>query len=126
MVVITVKLYQDASKDTMPDENEKFFWVKMEDAKNGLGIKNMPQMVRQEIIGIFGTKNLTKEQRKQYIRSTNEINKSLKNGFPCYKYARSNITEKIIKNCRGIKRCNDGLDRKDRKTKRKFWNTFRI
>ena len=29
----------------------------------------MPQMVRQEMIGIFGTKNLTKEQRKQYIRS---------------------------------------------------------
>ena len=126
MVVTTVKLYQDASVDTMPDENEKFFWVKMEDAKNGLGIKNMPQMVRQEMIGIFGTMNLTKEQRKQYIRSTNEINKSLKNGFPCYKYARSNITEKVIKNCRGIKRCNDGLDREDRKTKRKFWNTFRI
>ena len=80
MVVITVKLYQGANVDIIPDEeNEQFFWVKMEDVKNGLGIKNMPQIVRQEKIGIFGTKNLTKEQRMQYIRSRNEINKSLKN-----------------------------------------------
>ena len=101
IVVTTVKFYQDANVDTIPDENKKFFWVKMEDVKNGLGIKNMPQMVRQEMIGIFGTKNFSKEQRIQYIRSKNEINKSLKNWFPCYKYARSDITEKIIKTVGG-------------------------
>ena len=98
MVIITAKLYKNAKVDIIPDEkNNDFFWVKMEDVKVGLGTKNMPQMVRQEMIGIFGTKNLTKEQRKQYIRSRNEINKNLKNGYPCYKYSRSDITEKIIK-----------------------------
>ena len=65
MVVITVKLYQDAENvDIIPyKENKEFFWVKMIDIQNGLGIKNMPQMVRQEMLGIFGTKNLTKEQK---------------------------------------------------------------
>ena len=87
----------------------------------GLDIENMPQMVRQEMIGNFGTKNLTKEQIIQYIRSKKVINKSPKNWFPCYKYARSDVTEKIIKKCRGVKRCNDGLDRKHKeKQKGKF------
>ena len=63
MVAITVKLYQDANVDIIPDENKEFFWVKMIDMQNGLGIKNMPQMVSQEILGIFGTKNLNKEQK---------------------------------------------------------------
>ena len=45
---------------------------------------------------IFGTKNPTKEERKQYIRLNSEINKSLKNEFPCCKYARSDIREKVI------------------------------
>ena len=66
----------------------------MLDIQNGLGIKNMAQVVRQQMLGIFGTKNLTKEQRKQYIRSRNEINKSLKNAYPCHKYSRSYISEK--------------------------------
>ena len=46
MVVITGKLYQDTNVDIIPDENKEFFWVKMIDIQNGLGIKNMPQMVR--------------------------------------------------------------------------------
>ena len=49
MVIITVKLYQDANVDIISDEeNKEFFWVKVIDIQNGLGIKNMPQMVRQE------------------------------------------------------------------------------
>ena len=68
MVVITVKLYQDANVDIIRDEeNKEFFWVKKIDIQNGLGIKNMPQMVRQEMLGIFGTKNLTKEQKKNNL-----------------------------------------------------------
>ena len=48
MVVITGKLYQDTNVDIIPDENKEFFWVKMIDIQNGLGIKNMPQMVRRD------------------------------------------------------------------------------
>ena len=97
MVVITAKLYQDANVDIISDEkNKEFFWVKLIDIKNGLGVKNMPQMVRQKMLGIFGTKNLTKEQKKQYIRLKSEINESFKNEFLCCKYGRSDIREKII------------------------------
>ena len=28
MFVTTVKFYQDANVDTIPDENEKFFWIR--------------------------------------------------------------------------------------------------
>ena len=128
MVVITVKLYQDANVDIIPDEkNEELFWVKMTDIQNGLGIKNMAQMVRQQMLGIFGTKNLTKEQqqqKKQYIRLKCEINKSFNNEFPCCKYARSDITEKIIKNCRGVKQCNDGINRLDKEKQREDFRIF--
>ena len=61
MVVITAKPYQDANVDIIPDEeNKEFFLVKIIDIQNELGIKNMPQMVRQETLDIFGTKILTK------------------------------------------------------------------
>ena len=66
MVVITAKPYQDANVDIIPDEeNKEFFLVKMIDIQNELGIKSMPQMVRQETLDIFGTKILTKLQKKK-------------------------------------------------------------
>ena len=65
--------------------------------------------------GIFETKKLTKE-KKQYIRSKNDINKNLKNNH--YKYTRSDITEEITKNCRGVKKSNDCLDRLNKENQR--------
>ena len=41
MVVITVKLYQDANVDIIPDENKEFWGVKMIDIQNGLDIKKI-------------------------------------------------------------------------------------
>ena len=61
--------------------------------------------------GLFGTKDFTKEQKRQYIRSKNEISKNLKYELPHYKYARNDIMGKIIKNCRGVKKSNDGINR---------------
>ena len=66
--------------------------------------------------GIFETTNLTKEQKKQYIRSKNEIKKDFKNKH--YKYCRSDITEQVIKNCRGVKKCSDGVNRLDKEKQR--------
>ena len=50
--------------------------------------------------GIFETKNITKEQKKKYIRKKKEINKELKNDYYNYKYVKSDLMEKAIKNCR--------------------------
>ena len=38
------------------------------DVKVGLGIKNMSDLVRKEIYGIFETKNPTKDQIEKYKR----------------------------------------------------------
>ena len=111
MVVITAELYKNAVVDVITDND--YCWVKkMKDVQDGLGIKNMRDRLGRTMQGIFETKNLTKEQKKQYIRSKNEINKDLKNNY--YKYSRRDITEQVIKNCKVIKQCNDGANRLDK------------
>ena len=40
----------------------------MIDVQNGLGFKNMPELVRREMCGEFETKDLRTEQKNKYIR----------------------------------------------------------
>ena len=119
MVVITVEAYQNSRVHTMTVKNKELFWVKMIDIqfglniKNiqfGLNIKNIPDLARKEICGIFETKDLTEEQRKKYMKSEYQITKKPTDNKR-YKYGRSDIIGKIIKNCRGVKKCNDGINR---------------
>ena len=42
--------------------NKKLFWVRMHDLQEGIVVKNMSDIVRKEIPGIFRTKNPTKDQ----------------------------------------------------------------
>ena len=53
MVVITIKAYRDAKVHTIKAGNRKLFWVKMRDVEDRLGLKNIPDIVREEIQGIF-------------------------------------------------------------------------
>ena len=62
---------------------------------------------------IFETIDLTKEQKKTYVRSKTEINKDLKSSR--YTYIRNDIIEKVIKDCRTI---NDKMNRLDKAKKR--------
>ena len=70
----------------------------------------------------YESKDLTEKQKKKYIMSeyktTKESTDNHKN-----KYARSDITEKIIKNCRGVKKCTDGVNRTEKRNQRE---DFRI
>ena len=100
MVFITVEAYKNAGVDVIKN-NENYFCVRMKDAQDGLGIKNICDSLRREIQGIFETKKLTKEQKKEYVRSRNQTNKDLKNSQ--YTYAKNDIAEKVIKNCRSVK-----------------------
>ena len=88
-------------------ENRKLIWVKTIDVQNGLGIKNMSDLVRRKTFGIFEKNDLTENERK---KSEYEITKKLKDNKR-NKYARSDIMEEIIKNCRGAKKCKDGINR---------------
>ena len=103
MVFITVESYKNAGVNVIKD-NKDYFWVKMKDIENGLGLKNVSSRLENTLKGVFESKNLTKEQKKkkkQYVKSKNEINKNLKDKKS--KYCRHDIAERIIKNCRSIK-----------------------
>ena len=82
--------------------------------QNGLRIKNISDLVRKEIHGPLETKNPTKEQIRKYKRAEKEINKKSKYNSK-FKYVRSDLISKIIKNYRGVKKCNDRINRKRKK-----------
>ena len=108
MVDISVKNYTDAKVCTIKIGNKKLFWVKMNDVQNGLGVKNMSDLVRKEIHGIFETKNPTKTQVKKYKRRGNELD----NSNATFVYVRSDLMSRIIKNCRGEKRRGEKKNRR--------------
>ena len=110
MVVITVEAYQNAHVHTIAVKNKDLFWVKMKDVQDGLGVKNIIDFLRKEMWGNFETNNLTREQTKKYIRSEYEITKNPRDSN-WHKYVRSDIMEKIIKNCRGVKKTNRCVNR---------------
>ena len=45
--------------------SRRLFWVRMHDVQDGLGVKNMSDLVRREIHGIFKTKNPTKRSNQE-------------------------------------------------------------
>ena len=94
MVDISVKNYTDAKVCTIKIGNKNLFWVKVNDVQNGLGVKNMSDLVRKEIHGIFETKNPTKDQVKKYKRHENELHN---NSNATLVYVRSDLMSRIIK-----------------------------
>ena len=123
MVITTVKAYENSGVHTIIVENKKLFWVKLIDAQNGLGLKNISDLVRRKICGIFEKNDLTETEKNKYIRSEYEITKKLIDNKQ-NKYARSDIMEEIIKNCRRVKICNDGINRTEKKIKDKILEHF--
>ena len=84
----------------------------------------MPHLVRKEICGIFEAKNLTKEQKRKYIKTEREISK-IPTDDSKFKYARNDVIEKMIKSCRGVKTCNNGINRiEKKKDKEKILESF--
>ena len=123
MVVIIVEKYANAGVHTVTVKNKKIFGVKMIMVQKGLGLKNMPDLVKKEICGIFDTKNPTKEQKKKYIRTESEITKKPADDSK-YKYARSDLIEKIIKHSIGVKKCNDGINRMKKEEQRENFRSL--
>ena len=94
----------------------------MKDVQDRLGIKNINDPLRKKICGRFGTKVHTEKQKMKYIRSEYKITKHFKDS-DLYKYSKNKLMEKIIKNCRGVRKCNDGVSRLDKEDQRQ---NFRI
>ena len=90
----------------------------MIDVQNKLSIKNISDLVRKDIQGIFEIKNPTRKQVRKYKRFQKEISRKPTDDSKI-KYARNDLMEKIIKNCRGVKKCNDGINGMKKEERRK-------
>ena len=66
MVDINVEKYTNAKVYTITVGNKKLFWIRMHAVQEEIGVKNMSDLVRKEIRGIFKTKNPTKDQIRKY------------------------------------------------------------
>ena len=124
MVVITVENYMKAGVHAITVLNEQLFWVRMHDVQDGLYMKKMSNLTRKEIQDIFETECPTKEQIKKYKRSETEIDEKNVHASFLNEYARSDIMVKIIKNCKGVKRWNDGINRTNKEEKEMILELF--
>ena len=93
------------------------------DVQKVLGIKNIYDSARKEICGIFEAENFTEEQKRKYMKTEREISKILTDNSK-FKYARSDLMEKTIKNSRGVKKCNDGINRMEKEKQRDNFRTL--
>ena len=119
MVFITADNYPHAGVHTITVKNKELFWVKLIDVQNGLGLKSISELLRKEMYAIFEIENITKEQKKKYIRT-----KKKQNDYYNYKYVKSDLMEKIIKNCRGVKKCSDGVNSMKKENQRKNFRSI--
>ena len=74
-----------------------------------MGVKNISDLVLNEVYGICETKNLSKEQVNKYKMTKREIYKKLTNlsqeelNTKYKTYARNDVMTTIIKRCKGEK-----------------------
>ena len=78
----------------------------MIDVQKGLELKNISHLVRKQIQGMYETKYSTEEQKRKYIRREEELTTQYTDDSKI-KYAHCDLKQKIIKSCRGVKKCND-------------------
>ena len=71
MSLILAKAYENAKVHTIQVKND--LWVSMKDVGNGLGVKNISDLVLKEIYGIYEEKKLTKEEIKCFKMAEREI-----------------------------------------------------
>ena len=98
MFDISVETYADAKVHVIK-VNSRLFRVRMHNVQEGLGVKNISDLVRTEIHGIFEAIKPTKDQIRKYKRLGREWF-----SFDVYTYVSSDLLLKIIKNCRCEKR----------------------
>ena len=71
MDLISTEGYENANIICLKNKND--IWVIMKYVKDGLGVKNMSDLVLKEIYGPYGEKNLTKEEIKYYEMTEREF-----------------------------------------------------
>ena len=110
-MILTIENFVNAKVMTVQIKGKKHFWVKMKDVGDGLKLKNMSDMVIKEINGTRC------DDCKKYKRSLQELTKNMHDSMK-EKYIRIDIAEKIIKNCRGVKKTKDNANKSDKEKQR--------
>ena len=103
-MILTIENFGNAGVKIVRVINKNYFWVKMKDVGDGLGLKNISDMVIKEINGT------NCGDCKKYKRSLQEITGNIHDSVKI-KYIPNDIAEKIIKNCRGVKKTRDGTNK---------------
>ena len=62
MYLISAEGYKNAGVHFLKIRKTDEIWPSIKDVGNGLGVKNISDLVLREIYGIYGKKNLTKEE----------------------------------------------------------------
>ena len=73
MSLISAKGYENAGVGHLIIKKTGELWVSIKDVGDGLGVKNISDLVLKEIQGICGKKELTKEEIKWYKMTEREI-----------------------------------------------------
>ena len=114
MSLITVEGYKNAKVHTIKVKND--LWVNTKDVGNGLGVKNIYDLVLKERYGAYGKKKLTKEEIKCFKMTEREIfkkfgklsNYELNNLCNKSVFVKNTIMTNIIRHCRGEKKEDQG------------------
>ena len=109
---ISAEGYINAGSCFLKIERTDKIWSSIKDIRSGLGVKNISDLVRKEIGGIYEKKELAKEEIKNYKMTEREIYekydhlsedelniKSNKNVF-----VKNIVMTNIIKHCKGEKK----------------------
>ena len=74
MYLISAQGYTNASVNILKIRKTGEIWVSMKNIGDGLGVKNISDLVLKEIYGIYEKKQLTKEQIKNFKMKNDELN----------------------------------------------------
>ena len=73
MYLISVEGYKNVGFYILITKKTGEIWVSMKNVHDGLGVKNMSDLVLKELYGIYKTKNLMKKQIRKYKMTEREI-----------------------------------------------------
>ena len=79
MNLISAEGYKNAKVHFLKIRKTDELWISIKDVGNGLGVKNISDLVLKEIYGIYEKKELTKEETKCYKMTERKIFKKFDN-----------------------------------------------
>ena len=123
MYLISAEGYKNAGVYFLRVRKTGETWLSMKNVNKGLGVKNMSDLISEEIYGIYETKNLTNKHIQKYKMTEREIfekydnlskdelnTKTNKNV-----YVKHDVISTVIKRCRGEKKKKKEVKKKKKK-----------